>query len=473
MILKHRDRELLRFEWTESDNVRILSLEEEGRKFLPIEFGDAASDKGREDLLEDRLLLWLNRRTAPMGRHFIRDLMASLGLNMRDPDFHRKALSFSRGLSLNDVYWVVSDDFGGSWEEFNLYSNEFSKSMAEIAFSGHGSRSPGEVTTSPEMTTNGMLPKCWRRVKDRVLLYKGGSDASLVADVTRGLEPYSEFYASQIATCLGFSHVDYNLAMYKGRLCSTCPLFTSEKIGYLPAARLPNRSTAVADPLFAETFLFDALVFNTDRHLGNFGYLVDNDTNEIVGAAPIFDNGYGLFSLAEVPLTAAKNDFAPLVSFLHGKHPALFDRWLGFSDSLKDSLLTAVDKLRGFRFRRHQHYNLPSERLGLIQGFLQKRVEDILRYGENADKYIRITEKPVGVNSRVERSDVGVNVDLDALSLQILWNMKADPLVTAKILAEVLGVEQRTIERRIRALREKNVLKRIGEDKSGHWQVLL
>lgn len=472
MILKHRDRELLRFEWTESGGVRILSLEESNRKFLPIEFGDAAANADG-GLLEERLLLWLNRRTAPMGRHFIRDLMASLGLNMRDPDFHRKALAFSNGLSLNDVHWVVPDGFGAMWKECNLYSNAFSKSMAEIAFSGHGSRSPGEVTTSPEMTTNGMLPKCWRRVKERVLLCKGGSEASLVAGAVRGLEPYSEFYASQVAACLGFSHVDYNLAMYKGRLCSTCPLFTSEKIGYLPAARLPNRLSVAADPIFAETFLFDALVFNTDRHLGNFGYLVDNDTNEIVGAAPIFDNGYGLFSLADIPLTTAKNDFTPLVAFLHGKHPALFDHWLGFADPLKDSLLSAVEKLRGFRFRRHQHYNLPTERLDLIQHFLQKRVEDILRYGENADKYIRIAENPVGVNSKVEKADVGVNLGLDALSLQILWTMKADPFVTAKILADVLGVQQRTIERRIRVLREKKVLKRIGEDKSGHWQILI
>lgn len=472
MILKHRNLELLRFEWTESCGVRISWINDTARQFLPIAFGNVSRAGGMREL-EVPLAEWLCRRTAPMGRHFMRDLMASLGLNMRDPEFHRKALEFSKGLSLNDVHWVVPDGYGASWDDCNLYSNEFSKSMAEIAFSGHGSRSPGEETTSPEMTTNGMLPKCWRRVKDQVLLYKSGSETSLVAGVTRGLEPYSEFYASQIATCLGFSHVDYNLAMYKGRLCSTCPLFTSERIGYLPAARLPNRLSVVADPIFAETFLFDALVFNTDRHLGNFGYLVDNDTNEIVGAAPIFDNGYGLFSLADVEEKTARNDFAPLVTFLHGKHPALFDHWMGFADSRKESLLSAVEKLRGFRFRRHQHYNLPAERLDLIQGFLQKRVDDILRYGENADKYITIIGKPVGVTSKVEKANVGVNADLDALALQILWNMKADPFVTAKILADVLGVEQRTIERRIRALREKKVLKRIGEDKSGHWQVLV
>ena len=46
--------------------------------------------------------------------------MASLRLNMRDPDFHRKALAFSKGLSLNDVHWVVPDGFGASWEECNL-----------------------------------------------------------------------------------------------------------------------------------------------------------------------------------------------------------------------------------------------------------------------------------------------------------------------------------------------------------------
>ncbi len=472
MTLRHRNLELLRFEWTEGCGVRVSWINDAARQFLPLAFGEVARTGGMREL-EVPLSEWLCRRTAPMGRHFMRDLMASLGLNMRDPEFHRKALEFSKGLSLNDVYWVVPDGYGASWEECNLYSNEFSKSMAEIAFSGHGSRSPGEVTTAPEMTTNGMLPKCWRRVKGQVLLYKGGSDVSHLTGVIRGLEPYSEFYASQIATCLGFSHVDYNLAMYKGRLCSTCPLFTSEKFGYLPAARLPNRLTALADPLFAETFLFDALIFNTDRHLGNFGYLIDNDTNEIVGAAPIFDNGYGLFSLADAPSATSRDDFSPLVTFLHGKHPALFDHWLGFSNSLKDSLLSAVEKLRGYRFHRHQHYNLPVERLELIQSFLQKRVDDILRYGEQADKYIRITERPVGVNSKVEKMDVGVNADLDALSLQILWNMKADPFVTAKILAAVLGVEQRTIERRIRVLRERNVLRRIGEDKSGHWQVLL
>lgn len=417
-----------------------------------------------------------------MGRHFIRDLMFSLGLNMRDPEFHRKALDLSMGLSLNDVYWVVPDNFTGRWADFNLYDNAFSKSMAAIAFTGCGVRAADEVTTSPEMTTNGMLPKCWRRVGDKVLLYKGGTASANPTARAVGLEPYSEYYAAQIAEELGFDHVAYDLARFKGRLCSTCPLFTSNRIGYLPAAFVPDRRAALADPRFAETFLFDAIVFNTDRHLGNFGYLIDNDTNEIIGAAPIFDNGYGLFSLMALPENVAVNDLKSIQAHLRGKHPALFDRWLGFPSVSTLKLGECVRRLQGFRFRRHHHYNLPTERIAPIERFLQKRVDDILQYLDKADDLLQISENPVGVNSKTKAKSVGVKaqnyaalaaLEGDALALQILWNLKANPLMTQAELANVLGREKRTVERKVRKLRDAKFLHRVGSDKSGSWEVLI
>jgi len=409
-----------------------------------------------------------------MGRHFVRDLMFSLGLNMRDPDFHRKALGLSLGLSLNDVYWVVPDDFRSTWAECNLYGNAFSKSMAVIAFTGLGVRAADEATTSPEMTTNGMLPKCWRRVGDEVLLYKGGTATGAEAGRTVGLEPYSEYLAAQVAEALGFEHVAYDLARFKGRLCSTCRLFTSERIGYLPAALVPDRRSALVDPRFAETFLFDAIVFNTDRHLGNFGYLVDNETNEVLGASPIFDNGYGLFSLLTLPENCATDDFAPILAYLRGKHPALFDHWLGFPNVASMRLGDHVARLRGFRFRRHHHYNLPTHRITLIERFLQKRVDDILQYLEKADECLKVPSLGVGVNSKVKSTTVGDGeLQGDPLALQILWNLKSNPLMTIGELAMVLGREKRTIERKVRMLREKGHLRRVGSDKSGSWMVIV
>ena len=112
MILKHRDRELLRFEWIEPQGVRVLSVNEAERKFLPLEMKGVATDES--------LWLWLTRRTVPRNRRNIEELMARIGLNSRNI---RGIISLCRGLSLNDVYWVDDENFHGSWSEVNLYEN--------------------------------------------------------------------------------------------------------------------------------------------------------------------------------------------------------------------------------------------------------------------------------------------------------------------------------------------------------------
>ena len=78
--------------------------------------------------------------------------------------------------------------------------------------------------SSPEFTTNGMLPKCWRRVSGKVYLYKGGTEGAS----NTGFEAYSEFYAAQVAQAMGINAIPYNLSKWKGRLCSTCELFAGK-----------------------------------------------------------------------------------------------------------------------------------------------------------------------------------------------------------------------------------------------------
>ena len=175
MILKHRDRELLHFDWIGDVRVRVDRVNDAERRFLPLEFGKERF--GDPDALRYPLEDWLASRSAPVGRHFIRNLMDSLGLNINSSSYSRRVLEISRGLSLNDVYWVVSDGFTGTWAECNLYDNRFSEAMAEIAFTGRGRLDPRKASTSPEMTTNGMLPKCWVREEDGIYLYKGGTGA--------------------------------------------------------------------------------------------------------------------------------------------------------------------------------------------------------------------------------------------------------------------------------------------------------
>ena len=450
MVLRHRDRELLRFEWVEPQGVRVVSVNEAERRFLPLEMHGVAND--------ETLWTWLTRRIVPKHRHYIQMMLGNLGIMQKDI---RAIIEMCKGLSLNDVYWVVPDGFSGAWKDFNLYDNPFSKTLAVMAFTGgfRGEFNPArEETTSPEFTTNGMLAKCWRRREEGVFLFKGGTEGAANA----GFEPYSEFYASQIAEVMGLDHVAYGLEKFKGRLCSTCPLFTSDRYGYVPAGRLVSRDEALADPRFADIFFFDAVIFNTDRHMGNFGYLVDNDTNEIVGAAPIFDNGYGLFSLAMFCPGQRHDEFNDLRKFVNRVAPALYDKWLGFPGGVSARMLARLERLRGFRFKHHKYYNLPVDRLHAIEDFLQKRASEILEFGDHSDDLLKIEAVSDSVNHVADGS----------LALQIKSNLRADPFMTYVELAELLQVSESSIARKMKDLQASGEIRRFGADKNGHWEVV-
>ena len=450
MVLRHRDRELLRFEWVEPQGVRVVSVNEAERRFLPLEMHGVAND--------ETLWTWLTRRIVPKHRQYIQMMLGNLGIMQKGT---RGIIEMCKGLSLNDVYWVVPDGFAGAWKDFNLYDNPFSKTLAVMAFTGgfRGEFNPAqEETTSPEFTTNGMLAKCWRRRDEGVFLFKGGTEGAANA----GFEPYSEFYAAQIAAAMGLDHVAYGLSRFKGRLCSTCPLFTSDKYGYVPAGRVVSRDEALADPRFADIFFFDAVIFNTDRHMGNFGYLVDNDTNEIVGAAPIFDNGYGLFSLAMFCPGKRHDEFNDLRKFINRVAPALYDKWLGFPGGVSERMRACLERLRGFRFKHHKYYNLPVDRLHAIEDFLQKRVSEILEFGERSDDLLKIETVSDSVNHVTEGS----------LALQIKSNLRADPFMTYVELAALLQVSESSIARKMKDLQASGEIRRVGADKNGHWEVV-
>ena len=455
MVLRHRDRELLRFEWVEPQGVRVVSVNEAERRFLPLEMHGVATD--------ETLWTWLTRRIVPRNRRNIEELMARIGLSSRNV---KGIIELCRGLSLNDVYWVVPDGCEDSWKDFNLYENDFSNAIAQMAFSGVGPDFREQWTSSPEFTTNGMLAKCWRRIDGNVLLYKSGTEGAS----NTGFEPYSEFYASQIAEAMGLGHVAYGLSRFKGRLCSTCPLFTSDRYGYVPAGRVMSRDEALADPRFADIFFFDAVIFNTDRHMGNFGYLVDNDTNEIVGAAPIFDNGYGLFSLALDRRGDSHDEFCDLRKFVSRVNPALYVKWLGFPGGLTKKMKERLDGLRGFRIKRHPRYNLPVRRIEAIEDFTQKRIREICEYGAKADDFLAIQAGECTVNRA--QDSVQCTHNSDSLSEQIKQNMRADPFITKMELADLLQISPRWVARKMKDLQASGEIRRVGADKNGHWEVV-
>ena len=124
--------------------------------------------------------------------------------------------------------------------------------------------------------------------------------------VNSGREPYIEYYASQIAKAMQLDYVDYDIEKWKGILASKCKLFTDINTSYIPIGRIVKtggikKVLSYYDSLGKEfsnqirdMLVFDSLIFNEDRHFGNFGVLIDNKTNKIIKPAPIFDNGLSL-----------------------------------------------------------------------------------------------------------------------------------------------------------------------------------
>ena len=165
--LKHFDETVLRFSADEerSDpDIKILWTAPK-KDLLPLDL----------ELTDEGLFKWLKHRTIPSNRAYVRNLLSKCGLNLNRP---MNIIKVSKGLSLNDCYWIVEDGFTGTFEAYNLYDNHFSRVLANIAFTGYGSSIRSSLASSPEFTTNGMLPKCWRRIGGNIFLYKGGTSGA-------------------------------------------------------------------------------------------------------------------------------------------------------------------------------------------------------------------------------------------------------------------------------------------------------
>ncbi len=327
----------------------------------------------------DGLAKWLSSRVIPKNREFVDQILSKSGLSANDT---LGIIRLSKGLSLNDSYWIVEEGFAGKFADYNLYENSFARTLALIAYTGYGSNTRKGFTSSPEYTTNGTLRKCWRRLNKKIYLYKGGTSGAANA----GNEPYSEFYAAQIAERMGIKHVAYGLSKWKRQLCSTCELFTDINTSYVPIHRfLPNCTlTKTVEYLkslgesfydsFADMMIFDALICNTDRHFGNFGLLVDNATNKPIELAPIFDNGLSLFNYA------MEEDLLEIDKYAQTRTPAFegvsYDALV--NEFLSDRQREQLRKLINFKFEKHPKYNLPVYRLKIIEAFVQTRVQKIL-----------------------------------------------------------------------------------------------
>jgi len=248
---------------------------------------------------------WVADRSAAKHRAHVKKI-----LNLCGGTTKSGFIALTHCLSLTDTLWVKSEHENLTWKEVNHYENNFDEVISKLSFDGNGIFGIQMSTTSPELTTDGAYDKCWLNEKDGIHLIKTGSSGARNA----GLEPYGEVLASQVFEKICNS-VKYRFRRFDGRAVSDCKIFTSQEFGYRPIAPYYKERLTLpklleiyremnCEDAFRRMVVADCITLNSDRHFGNFGFMVNNETFERIGINPCFD-----FNMAFVPLSEEGFDF--------------------------------------------------------------------------------------------------------------------------------------------------------------------
>ncbi|BEG56475.1 hypothetical protein NHP21005_01630 [Helicobacter sp. NHP21005] len=223
--LKNKDRNVLEFEvFNDGKNLHFKVLSE---TLLPHYIRLNGID-------EKHILKWLIERKIPKNRCYVEEILDALeGGLVADLQNPLAYLNTTLALSLKDSFWVVPTDKAHlyAWAHVNLFENAFNPILQEVAFNGGRGQTQGQIL-SPEPTTDGMLKKYWRKTSKGIELVKGADEVDAIS-LLRGKEPLCEYYMPQVTQAMGLDCVVYGLEHTDDERFSTCPLFTSQEVGFL------------------------------------------------------------------------------------------------------------------------------------------------------------------------------------------------------------------------------------------------
>ena len=383
-ILKNKNTSILTFDYEKIiDKITLGKVVSYKIKHIKILEPDLLPAGYTNTVDSSKLKKWIEHRGTPKNRRY-RDYILRLNLISTEEQFSNNSfmnyIDISYGLSLNDSYWIIPDDGNEyRWEDYNLYKNKFSEARSLIALGILDSTIQEKTRLSPEYTTHGMLAKCWTIINNEIVLLKRSSN-------NHNKEAFAEYYMTQIAEIMEFDHVKYDIINYHKNIVSLCPIFTTEDIGFIPIYYCMDPKDTIKEEgkllesiikiygkeKLEDLMLFDSLIYNTDRHLGNFGMLVDNNTRKILGSAPIFDNGNSILSFLD-----DETSLEIISSYYISKFNLSFDLLIIFF--VQERHKKGLEKLKNFKFKRHKEYNLPENLLKKGEKFISERAKMALR----------------------------------------------------------------------------------------------
>ena len=224
---------------------------------------------------------WCSSRVLPPDRKYAKEILNSIGARQTATDRDRAAIAISyHGLSLTDVYWI----------KFNRENVSFAVSLNGRSLTVQNAELIKPNDAAGDIGTQGVAPKAWVWEDGTFYLLKNGDDRDV----------QSELLASKIARCFRVDSVAYEPSSFEGKLVSRSRIVTSEDESlvsmeavdvYCVNHELDRDAFVLKKDAYTYYMmnLIDYLVGNTDRHWGNWGFLVSNDTNKMKKLYPLMD----------------------------------------------------------------------------------------------------------------------------------------------------------------------------------------
>ena len=243
-----------------------------------------------DDLNCSHVNRWIRDRAIPINRRNSKLVYESKGLDGENDEISLMYLTHAP--SINDNYWIADESEIGSlrYEDISLFKNSFNKSLYSIALTGKGTyKEDGSI--SPEFTGQGTFPKCFVKEDSGIYMYKHSNPDAI----------QNEIIASELGKVMGFRTASYERAYLFGTECTKSKIMSDESVNWETADSLvyaAGHSKYGIPQIYAieqctmdlcNMVVFDALVLNGDRHMKNWAFEYDAETNDLKGLAVSFD----------------------------------------------------------------------------------------------------------------------------------------------------------------------------------------
>jgi len=255
---------------------------------------------------------WWKDRAIPKTRNGAKTALQKLGYKSTN-----SALVDNLALSLSDCYWIKPRSEDLTWDDVNLFTNDFVDTFGELTINKDQEIDIHKETEFRFATSQGELQKKWCiDSSGKRYMIKGNYGQSYQQSLNeifasalhkkQGFENFTEYSLVRLRVegnvegigCMSYDFCDENI-----ECISAWELLQTIKIRQNESYYYPFKKVCLGLGMSEEYFnsfmdyeiMTDYLISNTDRHMNNIAIIRNPDTLKLLGFAPIYDSGNSMF----------------------------------------------------------------------------------------------------------------------------------------------------------------------------------